>query len=72
MYFVNLLITIITESYKFFTIEFFDFDNLMIKSVIIFFYKMSNNFITYVLLYMLFIKCLFFWHYIHFEIYFIT
>ena len=56
------------ELYKTFIIKFFDLNNLIIKSMVKFFYEMSNNFIIYTFLYILCVECLFFYHYIHFVI----
>ena len=64
MYFVNLLITIMIKLYKTFVVKVFDFNNLIIKSIIKihgnFFYEILNNFMTCVLSYRLYFECLFF------------
>ena len=72
IYFVDLSSTIMNELYNIYIIKFFDFNNLMIKSVMIFFHGISNNFITCVLPYMLYIECLIFWCYIYFVMYSIS
>ena len=71
-YFVNLSIIIIIELYKTLVVKSFDFNNLVIKSMVISSHEMSSNFITYILLYMLYVKYLFLWHYIHFAMYSVT
>ena len=46
--------------YETFVVEFFDFNNLIIKFIMIFSYEVSNTSIIYVFLYMLYVECLFF------------
>ena len=71
-YFMNLSIIIKIKSYVISVVKFFDFDNLILKFIVISFHDNFDEFWYCIFLYLTCVACMFFWQLWHFLMYVLT